>query len=48
MFMERVMYSEHPDTNGPIPTDGTELVGKAVQHGIALARRRIGAKATML
>jgi nucleotide-binding universal stress UspA family protein len=31
-----------------IPTDGRELVGKAVQRGIALARRRIGAKATML
>jgi len=30
-----------------IPTDGSELAGKAVQHGIALARR-IGAKVTAL
>jgi nucleotide-binding universal stress UspA family protein len=30
-----------------IPTDGSELAGKAVQHGIALAER-IGAKVTML
>jgi nucleotide-binding universal stress UspA family protein len=30
-----------------IPTDGSELAGKAVQHGIALAKR-IGAKATVL
>jgi nucleotide-binding universal stress UspA family protein len=30
-----------------IPTDGSELAGKAVQHGIALAKR-IGAKVTML
>ncbi len=30
-----------------IPTDGSELAGKAVQHGIALAQR-IGAKATVL
>jgi nucleotide-binding universal stress UspA family protein len=30
-----------------IPTDGSELAGKAVQHGIALAKR-IGAKATAL
>jgi len=30
-----------------IATDGTELAGKAVQHGIALAER-IGAKATVL
>jgi nucleotide-binding universal stress UspA family protein len=37
-----VMY-----TNILIPTDGSELAGKAVQHGIALAKR-IGAKATVL
>jgi nucleotide-binding universal stress UspA family protein len=43
MIMEWPMY-----TSILIPTDGTELVGKAVQRGIALARRRIGAKATML
>ena len=30
-----------------IPTDGSELAGKAVQHGIALAKR-IGAKITVL
>jgi nucleotide-binding universal stress UspA family protein len=30
-----------------IPTDGSELAGKAVQHGVALAKR-IGAKVTML
>jgi len=30
-----------------IPTDGSELSGKAVQHGIALAKR-IGAKITVL
>jgi len=30
-----------------IPTDGSELAGKAVQHGIALAKR-IGAKTTAL
>jgi nucleotide-binding universal stress UspA family protein len=30
-----------------IPTDGSELAGKAVQHGIALAKR-VGAKVTML
>ena len=30
-----------------IPTDGSELAGKAVQHGIALAKR-IGAKVTAL
>ena len=30
-----------------IPTDGSELAGKAVQHGIALAKR-IGARATVL
>jgi len=30
-----------------IPTDGSELAGKAVQHDIALAKR-IGAKATIL
>ncbi len=34
-------------TNILIATDGTELAGKAVQHGIALAKR-IGAKATVL
>jgi nucleotide-binding universal stress UspA family protein len=34
-------------TNILIPTDGSELSGKAVQHGIALAKR-IGAKATAL
>ncbi len=30
-----------------IPTDGSELAGKAVRHGITLAKR-IGAKVTML
>jgi len=30
-----------------IPTDGSELAGKAVQHGIELAKR-IGAKVTVL
>src|SRR5215469_15209973 len=30
-----------------IPTDGSELAGTAVQHGVALAKR-IGAKVTML
>ena len=34
-------------TNILIPTDGSELAGKAVQHGIALAKG-IGAKATVL
>jgi len=34
-------------TNILIPTDGSELAGKAVGHGIALATR-IGAKATVL
>jgi nucleotide-binding universal stress UspA family protein len=34
-------------TNILIPTDGSELSSKAVQQGIALARR-IGAKATVL
>jgi nucleotide-binding universal stress UspA family protein len=34
-------------TNILIPTDGSELAGKAVQHGIALARR-LGAKVTVL
>jgi nucleotide-binding universal stress UspA family protein len=39
---ERTMY-----TNILIPADTSELAGKAVQHGIALAKR-IGAKATVL
>ena len=34
-------------TNILIPTDGSELAGKAVQHGIALGKR-IGAKVTVL
>jgi nucleotide-binding universal stress UspA family protein len=34
-------------TNILIPTDGSELSGKAVDHGIALAKR-VGAKATVL
>jgi nucleotide-binding universal stress UspA family protein len=34
-------------TNILIPTDGSELAGKAVQHGIALAKH-LGAKATVL
>jgi nucleotide-binding universal stress UspA family protein len=34
-------------TNILIPTDGSELAGKAVQHGIALAKR-IGAKVIVL
>lgn len=34
-------------TNILIATDGSELGGKAVQHGIALANR-VGAKATVL
>jgi nucleotide-binding universal stress UspA family protein len=34
-------------TNILIPTDGSELAGKAVQHGIALAKQ-IGAKVAVL
>ncbi len=34
-------------TNILIATDGSELAGKAVEHGIALAKR-LGAKATAL
>ncbi len=34
-------------TNILIATDGTELAGKAVQHGVALAKR-IGAKITIV
>ncbi len=34
-------------THIPIPTDGSEVAGKAVQHGIALAKR-MGAEVTML
>jgi len=34
-------------TNILIPTDGSELAGRAVQHGIALAKR-IGVKTTAL
>ena len=34
-------------TNILIPTDGSELAGKAVQHGVALAER-IGATVTVL
>jgi len=34
-------------TNILIPTDGSELAGKAVRHGVALAKR-IGAKATVV
>ena len=34
-------------TNILIPTDGSELAGKAVQHGITLAKR-IGSKITVL
>jgi nucleotide-binding universal stress UspA family protein len=39
---EATMYA-----NVLIPTDGSELAAKAVQHGIALAKR-IGAKVTVL
>jgi nucleotide-binding universal stress UspA family protein len=42
MAKEKTMY-----TNILIPTDGSELSGKAVEHGLALAKR-IGAKATAL
>jgi nucleotide-binding universal stress UspA family protein len=42
MTKERAMYA-----NILIATDGSELAGKAVQHGIALAKR-IGAKTTAL
>jgi nucleotide-binding universal stress UspA family protein len=42
VIKERAMY-----TNILIPTDGSELAGKAVEHGIALAKR-IGAKVTVL
>ena len=42
MIKERAIY-----TNILIPTDGSELAGKAVEHGIALAKR-IGAKVTVL
>ena len=34
-------------TNILIPTDGSELAGKGVQHGIALAKW-VGAKVTVL
>ncbi len=34
-------------TNILIPTDGSQLAGKAVEHGIALAKQ-IGAKVTAL
>ncbi len=34
-------------TNILIPTDGSELAGKAVRHGIALAKR-IDSKTTVL
>ncbi len=34
-------------TNMLLPTDGSELAGEAVQHGIALAHR-LGAKTTVL
>jgi nucleotide-binding universal stress UspA family protein len=34
-------------TNILIPTDGSELAGKAIPHGIALAKR-IGAKVTVM
>jgi nucleotide-binding universal stress UspA family protein len=39
---ENAMYA-----NILIPTDGSELAGKAVRHGIALAKR-VGAKITVL
>jgi nucleotide-binding universal stress UspA family protein len=39
---EKAMYA-----NVLIPTDGSELAGKAVAHGIALAKR-IGARITVL
>jgi nucleotide-binding universal stress UspA family protein len=42
VIKERAMY-----TNILMPTDGSELAGKAVEHGITLAKR-IGAKATVL
>jgi nucleotide-binding universal stress UspA family protein len=42
VFKVRAMY-----TAILIPTDGSELAAKAVQHGIALAKR-IGAKVTAL
>ncbi|MGA8976412.1 MAG: universal stress protein, partial [Pseudolabrys sp.] len=34
-------------TNVLIPTDGSDLAGRAVQHGISLAKR-IGARTTVL
>jgi nucleotide-binding universal stress UspA family protein len=42
VLKERRMY-----TNVLIPTDGSELAGKAVQHGVALAKR-VGARVTVL
>jgi nucleotide-binding universal stress UspA family protein len=42
VLKERRVY-----TNILIPTDGSELAGKAVQHGIALAKQ-IGARITAL
>jgi nucleotide-binding universal stress UspA family protein len=42
MIKEATMYA-----NILIPTDGSELAGKAAEHGIALAKR-IGAKAIVL
>ena len=44
---EGVIREEAMYTNILIPTDGSELAGKAIQHGIALAKR-IGAKVTAL
>ena len=40
---EAVVKGRRIYTNILIPTDGSELPGKAVQHGIALAKR-IGAR----
>ena len=44
---EAVVKGRRMYTNILIPTDGSELAGKAVQHGIALAKR-IGARVTVL
>src|SRR5215469_12516669 len=46
-FHSGVDQGEAMYTHILIPTDGSELAGKAVQHGVALAKR-IGAKVTML
>jgi len=47
MLEDRDQGEDEMYNNILIPTDGSELSGKAVDHGIALAKR-IGAKVTVL